>query len=96
MMTKQKRAKNTHNYDEINQQVNRVCKLAKYNYPEEQCQEIKDLEKQHLTIKAWRDPESSESYKNTQTTGIMDKPDNIHFEKRSTNKHMGRVRAGTK
>ena len=49
MMEKRKRAKNTQDYDEINRQVKRACKIAKENWLEEQCQEIENLEKQHLT-----------------------------------------------
>ena len=49
MMETRKRAKNTQSYDEINRQVKRACKIAKENWLEEQCQEIENLEKQHLT-----------------------------------------------
>ena len=49
MMEKRKRAKNTQSFDEINRQVKRACKIAKENCLEEQCQEIENLEKQHLT-----------------------------------------------
>ena len=40
---------NTQSYDEMNRQVKRACKLAKENWLEEKCQEIENLEKQHLT-----------------------------------------------
>ena len=49
MMEKRKRAKNTQDYDEVNRQVKRACKVAKENWLEEQCQELENLEKQHLT-----------------------------------------------
>ena len=49
MMEKRKRVKNTQSYDEINRQVKRACKIAKENWLGDQCQEIENLEKQHLT-----------------------------------------------
>ena len=77
-MEKRKRAKNTQRYDELNRQVKRACKIAKENWLDEQCQEI---EKQHLT---WQMHEKirrvTNGRKTTQTTGIMDKHDNMCFE----------------
>ena len=82
MMEKRKKAKNTQSYDEINRQVKRACKIAKENWLEEQCQEKENLEKQHLT---WQMHEKirrvTNRRKTTQTTGIMDKHDNMCFEK---------------
>ena len=48
-MIEKRKAKNTQGYDEMNRQVKRACTLAKENWLEEQCQEIENLEKQHLT-----------------------------------------------
>ena len=82
MMEKRKKAKNTQSYDEINRQVKRACKIAKENWLEEQCQEIENLEKQHLTRQMHEKIRRvTNRRKTTQTTGIMDKHDNICFEK---------------
>ena len=82
MMEKRKRAKNTQSYDEINRQVKRACKIAKENWLEEQCQEIGNLEKQYLTRQMHEKIRRvTKRRKITQTTGIMDKHDNICFEK---------------
>ena len=82
MMEKRKRAKNTQYYDEINRQVKQACKIAKENWLEEQCQEIKNLEKQHLTRHMHENIRRvTNRRKTTQTTGIMDKQDNMCFEK---------------
>ena len=80
ILEKRKRAKNTQSYDEINRQVKRACKIAKENWPEEQCQEIENLEKQHLTRQMHEKIRSvTKRRKTTQTTGIMDKHDNNVF-----------------
>ena len=82
MMEKRKRAKNTQSYDEINRQVKRACKIAKENWLEEQCQEIENVEKQHLTRQMHEKIRRvTNRRKTTQTTGIMDKHDNMCFEK---------------
>ena len=82
MMEKRKRAKNTQSYDEINRQVKRACKIAKENWLEEQCQEIENFEKQHLTRQMHEKIRRvTNRRKTTQTTGIMDKHDNMCFEK---------------
>ena len=82
MMEKRKRAKNTQDYDEINRQVKRACKIAKENWLEEQCQEIENLEKQHLTRQMHEKIRRvTNRRKITQTTGVMDKQDNMCFEK---------------
>ena len=82
MMEKRKRAKNTQDYDEINRQVKRACKIAKENWLEEQCQEIENLEKQHLTRQMHEKIRRvTNRRKTTQTTGVMDKQDNMCFEK---------------
>ena len=57
MMEKRKRAKNTQDYDEINRQVKRACKIAKENWLEEHCQEIENLEEQHLQDKCMQSSE---------------------------------------
>ena len=75
MMEKRKRAKNTQSYDEINRQVKQACKIAKEN-----CQELENLEKQHLTRNE-KIRRVTNRRKTTQTTGIMDKHDNMCFEK---------------
>ena len=81
MMEKRKRVKNTQSYDEINRQVKRACKIAKENWLEEQCQEIENLEKQHLTRQMHEKIRRvTKRRKTTQTTGIMDKHD-MCFEK---------------
>ena len=80
MMEKRKRAKNTHYYDDINRQVKRACKIAKENWLEEQCQEIENLEKQHITRHMHEKVRRvTNRRKTTQTTGIMDKHDNMCF-----------------
>ena len=82
MMEKRKKAKNTQSYDEINRQVKRACKIAKENWLEEQCQEIENLENQHLTRQMHEKIRRvTNRRKTTQTTGIMDKHDNMCFEK---------------
>ena len=84
MMEKRKRAKNTQGYNEINRQVKRACKIAKENCLEEQCQEIENLEKQHLTRQMHEKIRRvTNRRKTTQTTGIVDKQyhDNMCFEK---------------
>ena len=82
MMEKRKRAKNTQDYDEINRQVKRACKIAKEKWLEEQCQEIENLEKQHLTRQMHEKIRRvTNRRKTTQTTGVMDKQDNMCFEK---------------
>ena len=82
MMEKRKRAKNTQYYDEINRQMKRACKIAKDNWLEEQSQEIENLEKQHLTRQMHEKIRRvTNRRKTTQTTGIMDKQDNMCFEK---------------
>ena len=82
MMEKRKRAKNTQSYDGIKRQVKRACKIAQENWLEEQCQEIENLEKQHLTRQMHEKIRRvTKRRKITQTTGIMDKHDNICFEK---------------
>ena len=83
-MEKRKRAKNTQYYDEINRQVKRACKIAKENWLEEQCQETENLEKQHLARQMHEKIRRvTNRRKTTQTTGIglMDKHDNMCFEK---------------
>ena len=81
MMGKRKRAKNNQDYYVINRQVKRA-KIAKENWLEEQCQEIENLEKQHLTIQMHEKIRRvTNRRKTTQTTGIMNKQDNICFEK---------------
>ena len=80
MMEKRKRAKNTQSYDEINRQVKRACKIAKENWLEEQCQETENLDKQHLTMHE-KIRRVTKRRKTTQTTAIMDKHDNMCFEK---------------
>ena len=82
MMEKRKRAKNTQSYDDINRQVKRACKITKENWLEEQCQEIENLEKQNLTRQMHEKIRSvTNRRKTTQITGIMDKHDNMSFEK---------------
>ena len=82
MMEKRKREKNPHNYGDINRQVKRACKIAKENWLEEQCQEIENLEKQHLTSQMHENVRRvTNRRKTTQTTGIMDKHDNMVFDK---------------
>ena len=66
----------------MNRQVKLACKIGNQNWLEEQCQEIENLEKQHLTRQM---PEKirwvTNRRKTTQTTGIMDYQDNVVFEK---------------
>ena len=82
MMGKRKRAKNTKSYDEINHQVKRACNIAKENWLEEQCHEIENLEKQHLTRQMHQKIRRVTNRRKTaQTTGIMDKHDIMCFEK---------------
>ena len=82
MMEKRKKAKNTQSYDAINRLVKRACKIAKENWLEEQCQEIENSEKQHLTRQMHEKIRRvTNRRKTTQTTGIMDKHDNMCFEK---------------
>ena len=89
MMEKRKKAKNTQSYDDINRQVKRACKIAKENWLEVQCQEIENLEKQHLTRQMHEKIRRvTNRRKTTQTTGIMDKHDNMCFRKRSTSKRL--------
>ena len=62
--------------------MKRACKITKENWLEEQCQEIENLEKQHLTRQMHEKIRRVTSRrKTTQTTGIMDKHDNMCFEK---------------
>ena len=62
--------------------MKRACKIAKENWLEEQCQEIENLEKQHLTRQMHEKIRRvTNRRKTTQTTGIMDKHDNMCFEK---------------
>ena len=83
MMKKRKRAKNTRNYDEINRQVKRACKIAKENWLEEQCQEMENLEKQHLTRQMHEKTRMvTNRRKTTQSTGSMHKQDNMGFLKK--------------
>ena len=49
MMEARERAKNTHNYDEMNQHVKTAMQNTNGNWLEEQSQEIENLETQHLT-----------------------------------------------
>ena len=66
----------------INPQVKRACKIAKKNWLEEQCQEIDNLEQQHLTRQMHEKfRRVTNRRKPTQTTGIVDKQDNMCFEK---------------
>ena len=82
MMEKRKRAKNTQRYDEINRQVKRACKISKETWLEAQCQEIENLEKQHLTRQMHETIRMvTNRRKTTQITGIMDKHDNMCFKK---------------
>ena len=73
--------KNSQSYDEINRQAKRACNIAKENWLEEQCQEIENLEK-HLTRQMHEKIRRvTNRRKTTQTTGIIDKHDNMCFEK---------------
>ena len=80
MMGKRKTVKNTQSYGEINRQVKQACTIAKENWLEEQCLEIENLEKQHLTRQMHNKIRRVTNHK-TQTTGIMDKHDKMCFEK---------------
>ena len=83
MMEKRKRAKHTHSYDEINRQVKCACKIAKRNWLEYQCQEIENLEKQHITRQIHEKIRRvTNRRKTTQTTGITDKYDNMCLKKK--------------
>ena len=82
MMEKRKRENNPHDYGEISRQVKRACTIAKENWLEEQCQEIENLEKQHLTRQMNENVRRvTNRRKTTQTTGIMDKHGNMVFDK---------------
>ena len=62
--------------------MKRACKITSDNWLEEQCQEIENLEKQHLTRQMHEKIRRvMNRRKTTQTTGIMDKHDNMCFEK---------------
>ena len=88
MMEKRKSAKNTQSYDEINRQVKRACKIANDTWLEEQCQEIENLEKQHLTRQMHEKIRTvTNCRKSTHTTGIMDKHD-MCFKKRNASKRL--------
>ena len=83
VMEKRKRAKNTQSYDVINRQVKWACKIAKGNWLEEQCQEMENLEKQHITRQTHENIRRvTNRRKTTETTGIMDKYDNMCFEEK--------------
>ena len=61
--------------------MKRACKIAKENWLKEQCQEIENLEKQHLTRQMHEKIQRvTNRRKTTQTTGNMDKHD-MCFEK---------------
>ena len=62
--------------------MKRACKIAKENWLEEQCQEIENLEKQHLARQMHEQIRRvTNRRKTTKTTGIMDKQDTMCFEK---------------
>ena len=78
--------------------MKRECKIAKENWLEEQCQEIENLEKQHLTRQMHEKIRRvTKRRKTTQTTGIMYKHDNMCFEKEALvnvwNEYMGELYA---